>query len=872
MTIAAGTRLGPYEVVAPIGAGGMGEVWRGRDTRLDRSVAIKVIPREFAERFEREAKSISALNHPHICTLYDVGENYLVMELLEGETLADKLAKGPLPLEQVLRYGVQIADALDKAHRARIVHRDLKPGNIMITKSGAKLLDFGLAKSGGQPPPAVLDATAQKPLTAEGKIVGTFQYMAPEQLEGEEADARTDIFAFGAVLYEMATGKRAFEGKTKTSLIAAIVGGEPKPMSQIQPLTPSAFENIVRKCLSKNSDDRWQCAADLKWELLRIQQEPETKHVARTSRLAWGVAAAAVIAAAIVAAIALRPRAPSPPVRFSIAPPSGWTFALNYIIGPPVVSPDGRYVVFSAIDDSTGRPMLWLRDLRATEPTLLAGTDGAGFPFWSPDSASIGFFAGGYLKRLDVSGGTPQVLCRVPFGRGGTWSVESGIVYAAMVNGPLYRVSANGGTPQQLTRLDPSRKETSHRWPSFLPDGKHFLFQSRSRWTPDQIGDRIYIANVDAPKPRLLFSLSSTVYYSDPGYLVYLRDRTLVAQRFDVRALELRGEPQTLTRELVAYHPAGFGLFSCSRNGVLAFGTGSVISRLEWLDRQGHVEMAVADPGDYATPRLTTDQHHILFSSPDPATGNLDIWLHDLDRHVSRRLTSHPRDDLSGILTPDGSQLIFSSNRGGFPDLYIKPLDAPDEKLMLSSGQAIFAESVSPDGKVLLFRQVNPTTQNDVMALPLQGGKAAPFIASPFNDLQPIFSPTGRWVAYTSNESGRYEVYACRYPDCSSRVQISTDGGTQPQWRGDEKELFYVAPGGWITSVPIDGSSPALSPGKPVRIAQVFLRPPRDEEREYDVTRDGRRFLINHAPQEKRSLPITVVVNWQTELSGAGRQ
>jgi Tol biopolymer transport system component/predicted Ser/Thr protein kinase len=866
MTIAAGTRLGPYEVVAPIGAGGMGEVWRGRDTRLDRSVAIKVISREFAERFEREAKSISALNHPHICTLYDVGENYLVMELLEGESLADKLAKGPLPLEQVLRYGVQIADALDKAHRAGIIHRDLKPGNIMITKSGAKLLDFGLAKSGGQPPSAVQDVTQHKPLTAEGTIVGTFQYMAPEQLEGEEADARTDIFAFGAVLYEMATGHRAFEGKTKTSLIAAIVGGEPKPMSQIEPLTPPSFENIVRKCLSKNSDDRWQCAADLRWELLRIQQEPETKRLTRTSRFAWGIAAAVVIAAAIVGAIALRPRVPSPPVRFSIAPPPGWTFAANYIIGPPAVSPDGRYVVFSAIDDSTGRPVLWLRDLRATEPALLAGTDGAGFPFWSPDSASIGFFAGGYLKRIDVNGGTPQLLCRVPFGRGGTWSEESGIVYTSVVNGPLFRVSPNGGTPQQLTRLDPSRRETSQRWPSFLPDGKHFLFLSRSQWTPDQIGDGIYVASVDSPKPRLLITASTNVYYSDPGYLVYIRDRTLVAQRFNTRTLQLQGEPRPLTREMMAYHPAGFGLFSCSRNGVLVFGVGSIKSRLEWLDRQGHVEPAIAASGDYATPRLTADQHHILYSYPDSVTGNLDIWLYDIDRSVSRRVTFHPRDELDGVLKPDGSQLIFSSNRSGFPDLYIKPINAPDEKLLLSSGQPIFGESVSPDGKVLLFRQVNPTTQNDVMALPLQGGKATPFIASPFNEIQPIFSPTGRWVAYTSNESGRYEVYACRYPDCGSRVQISTDGGTQPQWRGDEREFFYLAPGGWIMSVPINGSSPALNPGTPVRIAQVFLRPPRDEEREYEVTRDGRRFLINHAPQEKRSLPITVVVNWQTEL------
>src|SRR5712691_9376548 len=547
MTIAAGTRLGPYEVVAPLGAGGMGEVWRGRDTRLERSVAIKILPVEFAEdaqfklRFAREAKTISQLNHPHICTLYDVGENYLVMELLEGESLAERIAKGALPLEQVLRYGVQIADALDKAHRSGIIHRDLKPGNIMITKSGAKLLDFGLAKSSVGTAP-LAGTTVHKPLTAEGTIVGTFQYMAPEQLEGENADARTDIFAFGAVLYEMATGQRAFEGKTRTSLIAAIVSGEPKPISQIQPMAPPGFETVVRKCLAKNPDDRWQCAADLEWELLRIQQEPQAKHESRTSRLAWSIAIAAAIAGAIFAFIAFRPVKAQRPIRFAVSAPLGYTFTVNYNIGPPAVSPDGRYVAFPATEDATGRVTLWVRDLAGTEPFFLAGTEGASFPFWSPDSRSIGFFGGGYLKRIELSGGAPQALCPAAFGRGGSWSSQNEIIFAPTGYSPLCRISATGGTPQQLTTLNASRAEVSHRWPYFLPDGKHFLYLIRTPSRGSGASEMICIASVDLPVPRVLLNVSSNVVYVDPGYLLYTRDRTLMMQRFTTRTLQLEGE------------------------------------------------------------------------------------------------------------------------------------------------------------------------------------------------------------------------------------------------------------------------------------------------------------------------------------------
>jgi Tol biopolymer transport system component/predicted Ser/Thr protein kinase len=866
MAITSGTRFGPYEVVAPIGAGGMGEVWRGRDTRLDRSVAIKIVPPELAQRFEREARAISQLNHPNICTLYDVGENYLVMELLDGESLADKLAKGPLPFDQVLRYGVQIADALDKAHRAGIVHRDLKPGNIMITKSGAKLLDFGLAKSGTTPSPAAVELTERKPLTAEGTIVGTFQYMAPEQLEGQHADARTDIFAFGTVLYEMATGKRAFEGKTRTSLIAAIVSGEPKPMTQLQPLAPAAFEAVVRKCLAKNPDDRWQCAADLKWELLRIQESPEATSPRRTSRVAWGVAAAAIIAAAILAVLVFRPAKPQRPIRFTVTAPVGWTYAVNYNIGPPALSPDGRYMAFPATEDATGRVLLWVRDFSAPEPFSLPGTEGAGFPFWSPDSRSIAFFSSGYLKRVELSGGAPQALCQVGFGRGASWSAENEIIFAPTGNSPLYRVSAAGGIPRQVTTLNPGQGDASHRWPTFLPDGKHFLFLIRRPSSSAAVSETINVASLDSPVPRRVVSASSNVVYVDPGQLIYMRDRTLMVQRFSLRTLQLEGEPRAITTEPMQYHAAGFGLFSASRSGVLAYGASTPSGTLEWLDRAGHAQPAIANAGNYLGPRLSPDGQQILYGLPDPVSGTLDLWLYDTGRRVSRRITFDPHDDFVGVLTPDATHVIYSSNRLGFPNLFIKPVDGSDEvALTKSAGVPEFAEDISPDGSVILFRRISAEKQNDLFSMELSGKTVVPLAASQFNETQPAFSPTGRWIAYVSNESGRYQVYVTRYPVGSARVQITADGGSQPTWRGDEKELFFLAPGGRMMSVSIDTTGGALKPGVPVHLFDASLRPSRDEEREYDVTRDGQRFIVNSVPPNIRSIPMTVVVNWQND-------
>jgi eukaryotic-like serine/threonine-protein kinase len=851
----------------------MGEVYRARDTRLDRAVAIKILPAELSQssqfklRFEREAKTISQLNHPHICTLYDVGENYLVMELLDGETLAERLAHGPLPIEDVLRYGIQIAEALDKAHRQDVVHRDLKPSNIMLTKSGAKLLDFGLAKSGaaGFSPPG--SATQHKPLTSEGTIVGTFQYMAPEQLEGEEADARTDIFAFGEVLYEMATGKRAFEGKTRTSLIAAIVSGEPAPLSRVRPVAPAALETIIRRCLAKEPDARWQCAADLKWELLGVPQEPATSGPARISRLPWIVTAAALIAAAVLAVMLFRPNAPNRPIRFSVTAPHGWTYAVNYNLGPPAVSPDGRYMAFAATDEGGARVVLWLRDFSASEAIALPGTDGAGYPFWSPDSKSIAFFGGDYLKRIDIAGGSPQLLCPAAFGRGGSWSVNDVIIFSPGGSSPLYQISANGGTARQLTHLDASQRDVSHRLPCFLPDGKHFIFLIRRPSVGEILGESLNVASLDSPVPRHLIDASSNVDFVDPGYLLFLRNQRLVKQRFNVRTLQLEGEAAPAIGDTVSYHASGFGAFSASRSGVLAFASGSQKSSLEWIDRNGRMETAIATPTAYTTPRLTHDQKAILYAVPDAVTGTLDLWLYDVARAIPRRVTFHPRDEFGGVPTPDGANVIFASNRLGFPSLFIKALDGSDEKeVMPPSGNPDFPEDISQDGRVLLFRRISGQTQNDLFTLPLGAKTPSPFIATPFNEIQPKFSPSGHWIAYVSNESGSYQVYAARYPGGGSRVQITAGGGTQPTWRADERELFYLGTGGRMMAVPIDTSSGTLKVGTAAHLFDVVLRPARDEEREYDVTRDGKGFIMNTVPPDKHSIPITVVLNWQLQL------
>jgi len=638
MTLTSGTKLGPYEVVSPAGAGGMGEVYRAIDTRLDRTVAIKILPAhlssnpEAKQRFEREARAISSLNHPNICTLYDVGHqdgtDYLVMEFLEGETLADRLVKGPLPPDQVLKYGIEICEGLEKAHRGGVTHRDLKPGNVMLTKTGAKLMDFGLAKSASPPGAAASALTltgpvASRPLTQEGMVVGTFQYMSPEQIEGKEADARSDIFALGAVLYEMATGKRAFEGKSTTSVIAAILERNPPPISALRPMFPRALDNVVKTCLDKDPDERWQSARDLRTSLKWIAEgngagaSSAVKHDPWRERAAWMLALALLCGLAFFAAGHYRAPSASDPVRFSVNPPEKAVFSGPPNITVPVpqfaLSPDGRAIVFVA-NSSGADPVIWLRSVDQVTARPLPGTEHAQLPFWSPDSRWIGFFAEGRLKKISVAGGPVQVLADVADAFGGSWGADDSIIFAKL-SSAIFRVSSGGGTVTAVTKVDTIMN--AHRWPQFLPDGRHFLFHVQSG-DPEHRG--IYVGSLDGGTQNFLVHTESSALYASPGYLLYVDGDTLLGQTFDTAHLELKGEPFTVAEHVG--RSTGFNIgASASGTGMLAYAAAILQrGRLTWFDRAGNSLNSVGVEGDYSDFRLSPNGQTLAASLVDPKT------------------------------------------------------------------------------------------------------------------------------------------------------------------------------------------------------------------------------------------------------------
>jgi len=677
MPLAPSTRLGPYEILSSIGAGGMGEVYRARDTRLDRTVAIKVLPEHLSsnpqlrERFDREAKAISSLSHPHICPLYDVGHqdgvNFLVMEFLEGETLAHRLRKGPLAPDQVLQYAIQITDALDTAHRHGVVHRDLKPGNIMLVKTGAKLLDFGLAKVRAAEAASGMTAlpTQTTPPTREGTILGTLQYMAPEQLEGKEADARTDIFALGAVIYEMATGRKAFDGATQANLIAAILERDPPPISAIQPLSPPALDRVLRICLAKNPDARWQAAHDILVQLKWINDAgPRTtsdnRKSQKVSELVLWVSLALVSIIALPLALTYR-REKSPDLqvtRFLVPPPPNVTVDLRDL---PAVSPDGQRFVFGAVG-SDGKRLLWVRSLDSTQAQPIAGTEEGLFPFWSPDGRWIAYFANRQLRRISASGGPAQVLCAPPAcvawgepgddGDGGSWSREGIILF----RGPdqcVHRVSAEGGEDKVILELDKSRQETAQFWPSFLPDGKHFLYLSQAK-----IGHAgIYIGSLDSTKSTFLLSAESNAVYAPPGVVVYSREHALLAQPFDAQNLRVTGEPVPIAEQVVQTPYRGGSLFSVSSTGVLVYRTGSNDVQLAWYGRNGRRLGPVGEPGAYHDIVLSPDERTVALTRSAPQTPVLDVWVMQIATGAFSRVTFGPDAATGPVWSPDGHYL-----------------------------------------------------------------------------------------------------------------------------------------------------------------------------------------------------------------------
>ena len=878
MTIAAGTRLGPYEIVAPIGAGGMGEVWRGRDTRLERSVAIKVLPSHLSsdpqlrERFDREARAISGLTHPHICTLYDVGHqdgiDYLVMEYLEGETLADRLSKGPLPLDQVIRYGLEIAEALKRAHRAGVVHRDLKPGNIMLTKEGAKLLDFGLAKTASligasSPQAATVLPTEQKPLTAEGTIIGTLQYMAPEQLEGLEADARTDIFAFGALLYEMATGRRAFEGKSRTSLIAAIIDRDPAPISSVQPLAPAAFERVVRTCLAKDPDERFQSVHDVWLERGWLNSAPlaESGHKRKALRaLPWVVAVAIALGLGLAYRLTRRPT-DQRITHAAILAPENSAFDTAGLTGPMALSPDGKWLAFVALAD--GKERLWVRSMDSTTVKSLEGTEGAAAPFWSPDGAAVAFFANGKLLRADLAGGAPEEIARfagLPVG--GSWSATGGILFtSSFVGGEgIMRIAPGGAATEALH----SRSGEQYSWPVWLNDGRRFLYSVRH--DPPTAEDGIFISSIEGGAAKRVVSTVANAIYVSSGLLLYRRGSALVARRFNERKGELIG-PEVRLVDAVGYMPVTSCLLATANDRQLVYARSSLAdAELVWYDRSGKLLEKVGAAARYYSPKLSHDGSRIAVDISDEIYDNGDIWVFDLPRHVSSRVTFSTANESAPVWSADDRHLVFMRSSGTGDDLIqTSPFGTGGEETLIpKNGKRILATDWSSDGRWMLIH-AEPIKGGvpEAWVLDRTTGRFTPRIKTSFSELDAHFSPDGQWIAYTSNESGRFEVYVQPFEPTGAKWLVSRGGGNHAAWRGDSRELFYVTLDGRMMSVPIT-TTHGFDAGVPAELFAARMRdfPPR---RQYDATPDGQRFLLVRMVDENSS-SLDLVLNWESRL------
>ena len=880
MGLTSGTKLGPYEIVSPLGAGGMGEVYRARDTRLDRPVAVKILPEhlsrsaEARQRFDREARAISALSHPNICHLYDVGQqdgtNYIVMEYLEGETLGERLRKGGLPLDQVLRVGAEICEGLEKAHRSGVVHRDLKPGNIMLTKSGAKLMDFGLAKA----PVALLGggssshslATVSQPLTAEGTIVGTIQYMAPEQLEGKEADKRSDIFSLGAVLYEMVTGKRAFEGKTTASTIASILAAEPKPLAAIQPQSPPALDHTIKTCLAKDPDERLQSAHDVKSQLQWIAQTGVQSGAGTGSaaspaanRFAWWLVA--LLSLVVLAGSAV-----------------WWTnahrtLATMYFSSPMALaandvalSPDGKTVALVAFSGQTNKYMLWTYQVGARGAAVLPGTEDASHPFWSADGRFLGFFSEGKLKTVDAySGRSPQVLCDAPHGRGGAWNREGTILFAPDTFTGVSRIQAAGGTPQEVTKPDASRLEQSHRWPVFLLDQHHFLYLA-SNFGGKFERNTLYVGSLDSNERHQLLSASSNPAYADPGYLLYWQDNTVMAQPFDPRTFALSGQPRPITDGVQYFPQTDLALFAVSGKGTLVVQTGKGVdkSQLVWFDRGGKELGTLGQPGLYANPAIAPDGKRVAFEQTDKDGRHVDIWVRELASDAVVRMTFRKGLNEQPVWGPDGKQLAFGSNEDIAWGLSQKNADGsgPERQVLDPTTGRVTFWDWSRDGKYRLVGK-----DEELFYLSGEGQDPKPLLPTRSTVHNAQFSPDGQWIAYASNETGNWEVYVSPFPAAGSKWLVSSGGGGEPRWRRDGKELYYLSPEGKMMAVAVKAGAKFES-GPPVTLFQARLHQSISamDVCSYDVSADGRRFLINTKVDAPSAAPLTFILNWVSEM------
>jgi len=904
MPITPGTKLGPYEIISPLGAGGMGEVYRAKDIRLGRDVAIKVLPSHLSsnpdlkQRFDREAKTISQLQHPHICTLYDVGSqdgvDFLVMEMLEGESLFDRLQKGAMPLDQVLKIAMEIAEALDKAHRAGIIHRDLKPANVMLTKSGAKLLDFGLAKPHGSQPissgsnpistgsnsPGVAGALTQtsigSALTSAGSVIGTVQYMSPEQIAGNEADIRSDIFGFGAMLYEMASGKRAFEGKTPSQIVGSILANDPPPVSSLQPLVPASFDSVISTCLKKEPEERFQSAHDLKLQLKWVADYGMQKTAVmpavirkKQNALKW-IGGAAVIALALLAGWLFAGRNPEVAVvRAEIPPPAGMEFEVyGDLAGVPMLSPQGDKLVFLARKKGE-KKTLWVRPLNSLTAQMLEGTEGAAHPFWSPDGKNIGFFSDSKLCRIPSTGGPVVILTDVTQPRGGTWGAEDVILYTPDFRAGLMRISASGGQPSPATTLA-SGKHTTHRFPWFLPDGKHFLYLATSHEGGRKEENGIYFASVDGKENRLVVYSDAAGMFAS-GYLLYHTQTALVAQPFDPGNGRLSGEPVPVVNNV--RHDAGVwrSVFSVSQTGILIFQPGSVSTagtQMTWFDRTGAQLGTVGERDSHASLDLSPDGKQVAYAAGDP---NWEIWTIDLERKTRTRLTFNEGTIQDLSWTPDGKNIVYNarnSKQNLTSEIHMKAANGTgSSKTFTPNGKDYLygMPFITPDGKDLVYLLSNGPTQKSLWAVPVEGGKPFLVLKPPSeqaNILGYRISPDGKWVAYMSDETGTAQVFITSFPKGEGKWQVSTNGGAYHVWRKDSKEFFYMDFNETIHSVSLQEKDNGINilESKPLFKANIGA-----VGWPMAVTADGKKFLINKA-EDEGSAPLYLVVNWPAEL------
>ena len=859
----------------------MGEVYRARDTRLDRTVAIKVLPSEVAgdsdlrARFEREARAVAALDHPHICGIYDVGSvdsiHYLVMPHLDGQTLAARLEKGPLPLEHALKIASEIADALDKAHREGIIHRDLKPANIMLTRAGSKLLDFGLAKlqltTGPISMPGLTRMATTSPETARGTILGTVQYMAPEQVEGKEADARSDIWALGAVIYEMVTGTRPFHGKSPASVMGAILKDDPPPVSRVRPLTPPLLDHIVARCLAKDRDDRWQSAGDLRAALGWTTEPTQTtsRRPAPTARWAAAIVVGLLASGVLgwVIARALAPVTTPRALSLEIGPPAGGELALSILDGGSAISPDGKTVAFAAKVDGVSR--LWIRPLDSMTSRELRDTDGARHPFWSPDGRSLAYFARGYLRRIDLLGGASTIVTSVSEPRGGTWGEDETIVFTEGA-GPLHKVRVSDGTRASLTTL--AAGEVSHRWPRFLPDGRTLLFFVQG----ERPGVYLTALNRNGEKHRVADASVDAAYVkagsNGPGYVLMVQGDSLVVQPFDLESMRMDGPavPIAGAGSALTFTGSGRSNLSVANDGTIVYAAGSNQYQLRWFRDDGTPLVNVGVPDRYVGLRLSPDDSEAL-TFVDDTVGNRDIWRMELVRGDRSRLTSDNTGGY-GIWSGDGRRIAFTGSSRQRLLAKSASANAPEEEL-LRSDYPLYPSDWSPDGRFLLFTQQTPGF--DVSGLRLDEKKETPILNTPAAEMHGGFSPDGQLLAFTSNETGRDEVYVQNLRDATTRRFVSPNGGAFPRWSRKRNELFFRSLDGQLMAVPVRFNGTSTEPGTP-RFVMRLIQPPAVAVYPYDVASDGRILAMTPVPGTASEISLTVLVNWHAALGQQPRR